>query len=102
MVTEQSPAAFTTCRPELRRMSRSSPIDVLVIGGSGIDYMVRAAELPSRGRSATGDAFCRDTGGKGLNQAIATARLGARSALISCIGADSAGDDVLHTLSDAG
>jgi ribokinase len=81
---------------------QSSSIDVLVIGGSGLDYLIRAAELPSRGRSATGDAFCRDTGGKGLNQAVAAARLGARATLISCIGADSAGDEILHTLTDAG
>lgn len=56
-----------------------SRLAVLVVGGSGIDYTIRADELPSPGHSVTGDLFLRDAGGKGLNQAIAAARLGFRA-----------------------
>jgi ribokinase len=79
-----------------------SPLDVLVVGGCGIDYMVRADVLPSPGHSVMGDVFVRDVGGKGLNQAIAAARLGARAALISCVGDDPEGDEVLRALAKDG
>jgi ribokinase len=80
-------------------MARS--LDVLVIGGAGIDYLIRGDTLPSPSHSVTGDLFLRGAGGKGLNQAVAAARLGARSALVACIGRDPEGDDVLHALREA-
>lgn len=81
-------------------MNRS--LDVLVVGGSGIDYTIRGDELPSPGHSVTGDLFLRDAGGKGLNQAIAVARLGARAGLITAIGQDAAAADVLAALEQGG
>src|SRR5439155_580414 len=44
-----------------REMDRS--FDILVVGGSAIDYTIRADELPSPGHSVTGDLFLRDAGG---------------------------------------
>jgi ribokinase len=81
-------------------MSRS--LDVLVVGGSGIDYTIRADHLPSAGHSVTGDLFLRDAGGKGLNQAVAAARLGARVRLITAVGQDAGAEDVLAALEQAG
>jgi sugar/nucleoside kinase (ribokinase family) len=57
-------------------LMKSSGVTVLVIGGCGIDYTILGDALPSAGHSITGEMFLRDTGGKGLNQAIAAARLG--------------------------
>lgn len=80
----------------------ASRVTVLVVGGTGIDYTVRGDALPSPGRPVTGAAFLRDVGGKGLNQAVAAARLGAMTALISCVGDDPSGDDVLQALAEDG
>jgi ribokinase len=79
-----------------------SGLDVLVVGGSGIDYTIRADELPSARHSVTGDVFLHDAGGKGLNQAVAVARLGARAGLITAVGQDAASKDVLTALEQVG
>lgn len=79
-----------------------SGLDVLIVGGSGIDYTIRADGLPSVGHSVTGDVFLRDAGGKGLNQAIAAARLGARAGLITAVGEDAAAADVVEALEQGG
>jgi ribokinase len=76
----------------------SPPVDVLVVGGSGIDYTIRGQQLPSSAHSITGDMFLRAAGGKGLNQAVAAARFGARPRLVTSVGNDAEGDDVLMTL----
>jgi ribokinase len=73
---------------------------LVVVGGAGIDYVIRAPRLPSREESPSGDVFLRDAGGKGLNQAIAASRLGMRSLLVACVGEDRAGDDVMAALAE--
>ena len=75
---------------------------VVVVGGCSIDYVLRAERLPSPGHSVAGDVFLRDAGGKGLNQAVAVARLGATAALIAAAGADRDGDDVIAAVEKAG
>jgi ribokinase len=77
-------------------------VDVLVVGGSGIDYTIRGQQLPSAGHSVTGDLFLRAAGGNGLNQAIVAVRLGARPRLITSVGSDAEADDVLMTLEGDG
>jgi ribokinase len=79
-------------------MTSSALLDVLVVGGCSVDYMVRASDLPTAGGSVTGDRFLRDIGGKGLNQAVAASRCGARVALIAAIGDDADGEDVMRAL----
>jgi ribokinase len=76
----------------------SPPVDVLVVGGSRIDDTIRGQQLPSSAHSITGDVFLRAAGGKGLNQAVAAARLGARPRLVTSVGNDAEADDVLMTL----
>lgn len=71
---------------------------VQVIGGCAIDYVIFTKALPRAGGSETGDRFLRDCGGKGLNQAVAAARLGAEAALGACIGDDDAGDEIVAAL----
>ena len=72
--------------------------DVVVVGKANVDYLVRGPRLPGPGQSVTGDAFREAAGGKGANQAVGAARLGARVALIARIGRDARGDTVLAAL----
>ena len=74
--------------------------DVVVVGKANIDYLVRGPRLPGPGQSVNGDAFQEAMGGKGANQAVAAARLGARVALVARVGRDSRGDVVLARLHD--
>jgi len=74
--------------------------DVVVVGKANIDYLVRGPRLPGPGQSVNGDAFQEAVGGKGANQAVAAARLGARVALVARVGRDSRGDVVLARLHD--
>ena len=77
-------------------------IDVAVVGKANIDYLVRGPRLPVPGQSVNGDAFQEAPGGKGANQAVGAARLGARVALVARVGRDARGDAVLASLHDEG
>ena len=61
---------------------------VAVVGSLNMDLVVRAARLPHPGETLAGQAFAQVAGGKGGNQAVAAARLGAQVAMIGCVGAD--------------
>jgi ribokinase len=76
--------------------------DVVVVGKANMDYLVRGPRLPLPGQSVNGDLFHEGPGGKGANQAVAAARLGARVALISRIGNDARGDLVMEALLNEG
>lgn len=77
-------------------------IDVAVVGKANIDYLVRGPRLPVPGQSVNGDAFQEAPGGKGANQAVGAARLGAKVALVARVGRDARGDAVLAALHDEG
>ncbi|HEV8254579.1 MAG TPA: ribokinase [Vicinamibacteria bacterium] len=62
--------------------------DVVVVGGANTDYLIHSPRLPAPGETVQGDAFQEAAGGKGANQAVAAARLGARVAFVGCLGAD--------------
>lgn len=72
--------------------------NVVVLGSMITDLAARAERLPRAGEALLGDAFGIFQGGKGFNQAIAAARLGAHVTLIGRIGADSFGDGFLTIL----
>jgi ribokinase len=76
--------------------------DVIVFGSLKTDLVVRAPRLPALGESLLGDSLETFLGGKGCNQAIAAARLGARVALIGCVGEDAYGDAFLDALDREG
>jgi ribokinase len=79
-------------------MPQRADWDVVVVGGVNTDYIVRGPKLPKPGQTITGEEFHRLPGGKGANQAVAAARLGARVALVASVGADGRGDDLLAGL----
>lgn len=75
---------------------------IVVIGGCNYDYLVRGPKLPLAGETAEGDEFQEAPGGKGANQAIAAARLGARVSFIGRIGNDPRGDACHRRLVEEG
>jgi ribokinase len=72
--------------------------DVVVVGKANVDYLVRGPRLPQPGQSVNGDLFQEAPGGKGANQAVGAARLGARVALVARVGNDVRGDAVIEAL----
>lgn len=62
--------------------------EVTVVGSFAVGLTIRAPKLPIFGETMLGTDFDMGPGGKGSNQAVATARLGANSALLAVIGTD--------------
>jgi ribokinase len=91
---------MTTARPH-----------IAVVGSSNIDLTFRTPRLPQPGETLTGHAFHLSYGGKGANQAVMAAQLGARVTLLSRLGRDvfaegvrrhyeTVGIDTTHILAD--
>ncbi|GAB7537341.1 ribokinase [Burkholderia sp. 3C] len=64
---------------------------VLVVGSLNMDLVVRAPRLPKPGETLAGHGYAQAAGGKGGNQAVAAARLGAQVAMIGQLGDDANG-----------
>nr|MDQ3624503.1 PfkB family carbohydrate kinase [Verrucomicrobiota bacterium] len=79
-------------------MKRGGGFDVVVAGGANYDYLARGPALPSPGDTVQGDLIHDAPGGKGANQAVGAARLGARVAFVARLGQDERGDRVLAAL----
>ncbi len=61
---------------------------ITVVGSFAVGMTMRAPKLPIFGETMLGSDFDMGPGGKGSNQAVATARLGARSSLLAMVGTD--------------
>lgn len=75
---------------------------ITVVGSVNLDLVVRVERLPQPGETVGGGSFARVPGGKGANQAVACARLGAEVTMIASVGHDSFAEDALAGLRDAG
>ncbi|HEX7906548.1 MAG TPA: ribokinase [Paraburkholderia sp.] len=64
---------------------------MVVVGSANMDLVVRATRLPASGETLLGSGFETCAGGKGANQAVAAARLGASVAMVGCVGDDAFG-----------
>lgn len=73
-----------------------------VIGSINLDLVATAPRLPVAGETVTGATLARHPGGKGANQALAAARLGAEVALIGRVGGDAMADEALALLRAGG
>jgi ribokinase len=62
--------------------------NIIVVGSFAVGLTIRAPKLPIFGETMLGTDFDMGPGGKGSNQAVATARLGARSSLLAIVGDD--------------
>lgn len=67
---------------------------VVVVGSLNMDLVTRAERLPRAGETLAGESFNTVPGGKGANQAVAAARLGADVAMIGCVGSDDYGQQL--------
>jgi ribokinase len=72
-------------------MKGTRPV-VTVVGSFAVGLTLRAPRFPVRGETLIGSDFDMGPGGKGSNQAVGAARLGATSHLVACIGTDSFGE----------
>ncbi|MDQ7828435.1 MAG: ribokinase [Armatimonadota bacterium] len=75
---------------------------LVVIGSLNMDLTVRVPRLPGRGETVVGSDFFTAHGGKGANQAVAAARLGARVRLVGRVGRDAFGAELQQALAAEG
>lgn len=75
---------------------------LVVVGSINVDLVVRAERLPRPGETLVGHDFAQLAGGKGANQAVAAARLGAEVALIGRVGDDPFGREMLARIQTEG
>jgi ribokinase len=78
------------------------PPSLVVVGSVNLDLVARAERLPRPGETLTDATFDRYPGGKGANQAVAAARLGAEVTFLGCVGADDFAEEALVGLREAG
>lgn len=71
---------------------------MVVLGGINTDYVVRSKDLPKPGQSVLGEPIFVGPGGKGANQAVVAARLGAEVALIGKVGDEARGRELVRGL----
>ncbi|OYP99288.1 ribokinase [Pseudomonas mandelii] len=74
------------------------PAKVVVIGSLNMDLVTRASRLPRAGETLIGQSFATVSGGKGANQAVAAARLGAQVSMVGCVGSDAYGEELRGAL----
>jgi ribokinase len=68
---------------------------IVVVGSSNTDMVVKSQRIPAPGETVTGGHFVMAAGGKGANQAVAAARLGAEVTLVAKTGQDMFGDQAI-------
>jgi len=69
---------------------------IVVVGSSNTDMVVKSDRLPAAGETVTGGQFVMAPGGKGANQAVAAARLGAKVTFVAKVGTDMFGDRAIE------
>jgi ribokinase len=73
-----------------------------VVGSINLDLVAQVERLPRAGETLSGATLDRIPGGKGANQAVAAARLGADVRMVGCVGRDPNAADALAGLHEAG
>jgi len=75
---------------------------IVVLGGINMDLVTLSSRFPAPGETVVGDRFLTYPGGKGANQAVASARMGARTAMVGRVGDDVFGQQLKDALSASG
>ena len=75
---------------------------LVVIGSSNTDMVIKSARLPRPGETVTGGQFYIAAGGKGANQAVAAARLGAHVTFVARVGTDMFGSQAIENYDNEG
>jgi len=78
------------------------PPELTVVGSVNLDLVARCERLPRVGETLTDATFARYPGGKGANQAVAAARLGANVRFVGAVGRDAFADEALAGMREAG
>lgn len=73
-----------------------------VVGSINMDMTVKTERIPLKGETLKGEDLKYIPGGKGANQAVAAARLGADVEMFGCVGDDSAGESLVKNLQEQG
>ncbi len=79
-------------------MANKTAPKITVVGSLNMDLIVRAPHIPAPGETVTGRTFSTAAGGKGANQAVAAARLGAQVTMVGCVGDDAHGRALISGL----
>ena len=82
--------------------SMSSSKSIVVVGSSNIDLVAKAPRIPVTGETLTGTDFFMVPGGKGANQAVAAAKLGAEVIFVARLGKDVFGGKSLENFKTVG
>jgi len=77
-------------------------MNIVVVGSLNMDLVVRMPQIPRPGETLLGGVFKTFPGGKGANQAVAAARLGARVSMVGCVGSDAFGQELRTSLAREG
>jgi ribokinase len=75
---------------------------IVVVGSVNTDMVVKSQRIPVPGETVTGGQFVMAAGGKGANQAVAAARLGAEVTLVAKVGQDMFGDQAIENYKKEG
>src|SRR5207253_9572508 len=82
-------------------MARTWPT-ICVVGSTNIDLVTRVPHLPRLGETIVGTSFHMGYGGKGANQAVMAAKLGAEVTMICKLGRDVFGEGTLENFRERG
>ena len=77
-------------------------VDVVVLGSANLDLVSTLPSIPAPGETVLSLSREARAGGKGLNQAVAASRAGARTVLVGAVGDDDAADHLLSEADGAG
>ena len=75
---------------------------VAVVGSLNVDHVVTVDSLPATGATVEASSYATGPGGKGLNQAVAAARMGAAVTMVGTVGDDTGGRLLLALLDSEG
>lgn len=75
---------------------------IVVIGSLNMDMILESSKFPEEGETILGQHFSTAMGGKGANQAIAAARLGAKVSFIGAVGKDNFGEELIDNMKKEG
>lgn len=75
---------------------------IIVVGSLNMDLVVRTPNMPAPGETVLGSDFQTIPGGKGANQAVGVARLGAKVSMVGRVGADAFGETLRANLQEDG